>query len=251
MGITIDKAKEMLRVTTQKGIRTAVHPISRRYCVNHLDLHSTRLAGQFYVDWLSAGTKSLRQNVGAFVYSNGLFTECYSAESNKQEQATTSLREFCGDVGVPERLKSNRAPEFCGRNTNFHKVAHRKGINLTYAEPESKNQISPVDVEIREIRKRTQNKLQSIGMSRDDCGTFVCNTRQNSDNFYPKISSMAEPLNMSREKHPTYLSTVISTSMTLFGTMLASTMTSAMITEPSEGGSGFLIVWEAICVTGY
>jgi ribosomal protein S25 len=50
MGITIDKAKEMLRVTTQKGIRTAVHPISRRYRVNHLDLHSTRLAGQSYVD---------------------------------------------------------------------------------------------------------------------------------------------------------------------------------------------------------
>ena len=181
MGITIDKAKEMLRVTTQKGIRTAVHPISRRYRVNHLDLHSTRLAGQFYVDWLSAGTKSLRQNVGAFVYSNGLFTECYPAESNRQEPATTSLREFCEDVGVPERLKSDRAPEFCGRNTDFHKVARRKGINLTYAEPGSKNQISPIDIEIREIRKRTQNKLQSRKVPRrlwDFCMTHQTKLRQ-------------------------------------------------------------------------
>ena len=74
-------------------------------------------------------------------------------------------------------------------------------------------------------------------MSRDDCGTFVCNTRQNLDSFYPEISSMVEPLmNMSREKHPTYLSTVISTSMTLFGTMRALTMTSEMI-----GGSGTVV----------
>lgn len=181
MGVTLDKAKQMMTVTTQKGIRVAVHPITRRYRVNHLDLHSSRLAGQFYVDWLSAGTKSLRQNTGAFIYSNGLFTESYPAESNVQANATASLREFCEDVGVPEKLKSDRAPEFCGRNTDFHKVAKRKGIDLRYAEPGSKNQISPIDVEMREIRKRTDNKLKSKRAPRrlwDFCLTHQSKLRQ-------------------------------------------------------------------------
>lgn len=187
MNITLDKAKEMMRVTTQKGIRTAIHPITRRYRVNHLDLHSSRLAGQWYVDWLSAGTISLAQNRGAFIYSNGTFTEVYPSESNKQAPATTSLREFCEDVGVPEKLKSDRAPEFCGRNTEYHKVARRKGINLTYAEPERKNQISPIDVEIRELRKRTNNKLRTKRAPRrlwDYCAKHQAKLRQ----FLPRQS---------------------------------------------------------------
>ena len=166
MNIGMDKAKQMLRVTTQKGIRTAVHPITRRYRVDHLNLHSFRLAGQWYVDWLSAGTKSLSQNVGAFVYSNGTFTEVYPTASNQQIPANMTLNDFCNDVGVPHKLKSDRAPEFCGRSTAFLANAKKRGIDLTYAEPERKNQISPIDVEIREIRKRTHNKMKAKNVPR-------------------------------------------------------------------------------------
>ena len=62
LNIRLDKAKQMLRVTTQKGIRTAVHPIHRKYRVDHLDLHSSRIQGKWYVDWMSAKTKSIQQN---------------------------------------------------------------------------------------------------------------------------------------------------------------------------------------------
>ena len=161
MNIGIDKAKQMLKVTTQKGVRTAVHPITRRYRVDHLNLHSSKLAGQWYVDWISAGTKSLAQNIGAFVFTNGTFTEVYPAESNKQAPANMSLNDFCNDVGEPHKLKSDRAPEFCGRSTQFLHNAKKRGIDLTYSEPERKNQISPLDVEVREIRKRTHNKLKT------------------------------------------------------------------------------------------
>ena len=83
------KANKMMRVTTQrrefelccyyseKGIRTAVHPTRRRYRVDHLNLHSNKLKGQWYVDWNKDTYKSLDQKVGAFVYSNGTFTESY------------------------------------------------------------------------------------------------------------------------------------------------------------------------------
>ena len=43
MNISLEKDNQMMRVATQKGIRTA------------------RLAGKWYVDWISAGTKSLSQ----------------------------------------------------------------------------------------------------------------------------------------------------------------------------------------------
>ncbi len=42
MNIGLDKAKQMLKATTQKGIRTLVDPILRRYRINHLDLHDVR-----------------------------------------------------------------------------------------------------------------------------------------------------------------------------------------------------------------
>ena len=41
-GIGIDKAKQMLTVTTQKGIGTATHPIHKRYRLDHLNLHGDR-----------------------------------------------------------------------------------------------------------------------------------------------------------------------------------------------------------------
>ena len=161
MNVSLEKAKNMMRVTTQKGIRTAVHPIHRRYRVDHLNLHSEKLKGQWYVDWIKAKYKSLDQNVGAFVFSNGMFTESYPTEDNKAAKANATLIEFCQDVGVPEKMKSDRAGEFCGRNSEFLKTAKSKGIDLTYAEAERKNQIAPVDLEIREIRKLTHQKMVS------------------------------------------------------------------------------------------
>ena len=161
--VGLDKAKQMLRVTTQKGIRTAVHPIHRGYRVDHLDLHAARLKGTWYVDWMHARTKSLTQCTGAFVYSNGTFTKIYPTETHNAADAAQTLREFCSDVGIPEKLKSDRAPELCGRKSEFRKVAQKNGIDLTYAEPERKNQIWKLDLELRELKKRWHNKRRQKG----------------------------------------------------------------------------------------
>ena len=65
------------------------------------------------------------------------------------------LNDYCNVVSITEKLKSDKDPEFCGRNSEFLKYAKRKGIDLTYAEPKHKNRISPIDVDIRKLRKRT------------------------------------------------------------------------------------------------
>ena len=146
--IGLNKAKETLRVTTQKGVRTAQYPLTRRYRVDHLNLHRNYLRGKWYVDWMPSATKSITQCKGAFVYSNGTYPEVYPKEDNKMGSAAETLQSFCHDVGVPERLKSDRAPELCGRQSEFAKLAKRKRIDLSYAEPERATQIYQVDIAI-------------------------------------------------------------------------------------------------------
>ena len=80
---------------------------------------------------MTAATKSITQCTGAFVYTNGHFTEA----------ASTTLNDICSNVRTPEKLKSDRAPEFCGQDSAFLKNANKRGIDLTYSEPERKNQI--------------------------------------------------------------------------------------------------------------
>ena len=77
-----------------------------------------------------------------------------------------SLNYFCNYVGIPENIKIDRDPEFCGHNSEFMKSAKRKGIDLTYYEPERKKKIAPIDVDIRELRKRTHNKMNATNMKR-------------------------------------------------------------------------------------
>ena len=56
------------------------------------------------------------------------------------------LNDSCNDVGITYNLKSDKAPEFYGWNSEFLKSAKQKGMDLTYAEPELRNQIAPIDV---------------------------------------------------------------------------------------------------------
>jgi hypothetical protein len=44
-GIGLETAKRTLHVTTQRGVRTAIHSLHRRYCVDHLHLNRRRLNG--------------------------------------------------------------------------------------------------------------------------------------------------------------------------------------------------------------
>ena len=69
--------------------------------VDHLDLHEARLAGKLYVNWISAGTRFLAQNAGAFVFSDRTFTEVYPSKSKQKVPANMYLNDFCNDVGIP------------------------------------------------------------------------------------------------------------------------------------------------------
>ena len=115
------------------------------------------------------------------MFSDETFTKVYLSEYKQQMPANMSLNDFCNDVGITENLKSDRTPEFSGKNSEFLKYFKQKGIELSYAEPERKNQISPIDVEIREPRKRTHKKMKATNTPRrlwDNCLVHQANIRQ-------------------------------------------------------------------------
>ena len=112
-----------------------MYPITRRYRVYHLDLHTATLSGKWYVEWILASIKLLSQNAGAFVFSDVNFTKVYLSDSKQQMPANMSSNDFCKYVGIPENLKSDKAPEFYGRHSEFLKSAKLKGIYFSYAAP--------------------------------------------------------------------------------------------------------------------
>ena len=118
MKIGLEKAKQMMRAPKHKGTQTALHPTTRRYRVDNLYIHVSRLAGKWYVDCISAGTTSLAQNATAFFYSDETFTKVYPSEYKQQMPANISLNDFCNSVGNPENHKSDWTQISVGRTLN-------------------------------------------------------------------------------------------------------------------------------------
>ena len=60
--IGIEKAKEKLRVTRQKGIRHYVHTLHQRYRAYHMQLNRKRFNTQFSTDHVLEILKYLEEN---------------------------------------------------------------------------------------------------------------------------------------------------------------------------------------------
>jgi len=156
--IGLETAKNTLRVTTQKGIRQSVHPITRRVRVDHLHLHRERLRGTWYVDTMQAKVTSLRGNKCANIFTNGKFTKVVPMES--RAASGRSLGDFIDDVGVPEKLVTDGASEFTGKNTEFVKTARRNGTLLHTTEQGRKNQNHAAEREIGILANRWKLRMR-------------------------------------------------------------------------------------------
>jgi Reverse transcriptase (RNA-dependent DNA polymerase) len=155
--IGIQTAKDTIQVTTQRGIRTAIHPMTRRVRVDHLHLHRNRLKGTWYADTLLSKVKSKLGNTCANVYTQGKFTRAIPMTSRKD--AGKSLIDFTDDVGIPERLVTDGATEFTGRHTEFVKEARRMRIILHTTEQGRKNQNHAAEREIGFLAKRWKLRM--------------------------------------------------------------------------------------------
>jgi hypothetical protein len=156
--IGLQMAKDTLDATTQHGVRTAVHPMSRQLRVDHLHLHRPRLKGMWFLDTMIAKVKSLLGNKCANVFTNGKFTKVVPMTSHKE--AAESLIDFTDHVGIPEMLMMDGVTEFTGGHTDFIKQARRMRIKLHMAEQGRKNQNHVAEQEIGFLAKRWKLRMQ-------------------------------------------------------------------------------------------
>ena len=157
----IETAQRTLKTTTQRGVRHAIHPLHRRYRVDHLNLHKRRLADTFYMDTLFSKVKSLNGNTCAQLITNGSFTRVYPMESKSSYNIAQQLNEFVDDVGIPGTLICDFATEQTGKHTDVHKVIRRNNIRLLPAEKgRGTTQNHRAETEIREIKNKWKNRMR-------------------------------------------------------------------------------------------
>lgn len=148
-----ERAKATLKATTQRGTRSAILPLSRRYKADRM-FNVRRLAGKFATDTLWATTKSIHGHVASQVYSHKCgFNAVYNIRAATGEEIGFTARDFIHDFGAPEHLTSDGAMAQTGPNTLFTKTIRRAEIHHRVSAPRRPNE-NPAEGSIRELKKR-------------------------------------------------------------------------------------------------
>jgi hypothetical protein len=148
--IGLQTAKDTIRVTTQRGIRSSVLPLSRRYR-SDMYFNQKRLKIACYSDTMFGRCKSLAQNTAAqvFVLANGAI-DCYPMSS--KAQAGDALGQFITDWGAPNHMTVDGSGEQTGPNSKFQKLCRKHEIPLQIGEP-NRHQ-NPCEPHIGAVRKK-------------------------------------------------------------------------------------------------
>jgi Reverse transcriptase (RNA-dependent DNA polymerase) len=189
-GISIPRAQRTLRVTTQRGVRSAILPISRRYRADRM-FSVKRLNGKFATDTAYGKVKSLRGNVGSQVFSHKCgFKVCYPLQKVNGNSVGDSLTQFISDYGAPERLTFDGASVQTGPKTRFMDAIRRYEIKYHVSGPRRPNE-NPAEQGIHDLKKRWYRLMlkKKVPPRLWDYGfTWVCET----DNVCANMSRHAD-----------------------------------------------------------
>ena len=132
--IGLETVQWTLWVTTQHGVRSAIHPLNHRYRADHLHFHHCWLNSTFYTVGLRSKVTSLRGNLHAQVYTNGEFIMVYLIPNKSQVGGT--LR----SLGILDGLITDLAGDQTGDQTEFLRQIWQSNIWLHHMEKGHKNQ---------------------------------------------------------------------------------------------------------------
>jgi hypothetical protein len=152
-GIGIQRARATLTATTQRGTRSAILPLSRRYRADrmfqkrHLNLKISSDTGYFKA-------KSLHGNIASQIYFHKSgFAACYHVPKVDDERIGPTLPNFIDEYGIPEELTVDGAAVQIGQHTKFMDAIKRNQINYHVSHPRRPNE-NPAEGGIREIKRR-------------------------------------------------------------------------------------------------
>ena len=150
-GIGLKQAKQTVKATTQRGVRSALLPLSRRYRADRM-FELKRLRQDMYTDTLDGRCKSMDGNRYGQVFANkSFFAAIYPMDT--KSKCGDALREFCNDYGAPRSLTFDGSREQTRPGTEFMKIIRKNDIPFRIIEPERHNQNRAEGV-IRELRKK-------------------------------------------------------------------------------------------------
>jgi hypothetical protein len=122
-------AHKTIQVTTQLIMRHATHLLCQRYWTDLLSLNHEQMNEEFHSDTLFSKYESYSKNTCAQVFTTQSgFVIIYpmTSKSRCAEVLTTLVQ----DVGIPNTLFCDNAPETVGPETNFRKTTNYYKIKL-------------------------------------------------------------------------------------------------------------------------
>mgnify|MGYP003326537431 FL=1 len=152
-GIGPLRAHATLRATTQRGVRSAILPISRRYRADRF-INTRTLQGKFATDTLWMTPRTIAGNIASQVYSHKCgFAASYHMHSADGDSVGYTLSSFIHDYGKPSHLTFDGIPTQTGANTSFMKTIRRAQILYHVSQPYTPRE-NPAEGSIREIKRR-------------------------------------------------------------------------------------------------
>jgi hypothetical protein len=136
-GIGLDTALRTLTRTTQRGIRTFIHPTDRRLNTNkpHLAFPMMRRK-KFYTDTMFSKIVSLRKNKCAQVWTDGAGYSLFYPMSSKASAYLTISRMTHDLQGIPEVIVSDGAKEETSREwkAEINRIKSRHHVTEPYSQ---------------------------------------------------------------------------------------------------------------------
>jgi len=153
-----DLARKTLLCTTQKGVRTTLYPVERRFRTRQAQLRYRQLSGRhgtFYTDTFFASVPTLNGSSMAQLYINDL-SFCKVYPMKKKSDVPDTLSTFIHDVGIPHKIHSDAAKEIM--QGNFKELCKEYHIPNSFTEPHSPWQ-NCAEGGIRELKRRVHRKM--------------------------------------------------------------------------------------------
>ena len=169
--IGLKRAKATLKCTTQEGIRSALHPLTRRYRTDLMQSKYRRLNTEFYTDTVFTKIKSLNQCTCFQLWTDGNGF-IYVDPLRSKKDIVNSLNNVVENVGIPRKIISDGASEEVGENSRFHKRVRYLNIATHRTEPYSQwqnraeNSVGKLKArwKRRMVRRRVPSRVWDYGL---------------------------------------------------------------------------------------
>ena len=159
-GVGLDTAKRTLQVTTQSGIRNVLAPGEKKVRQKLDHLAFPNLSGKWYTDTMFSKTKSIRGHLVAQVFTNGRGSDHFYPMTGKGMAGPDALMPFVREVGIPQTIVTDNAPEEIGGE--FGKICRKFRIKQEQTVPYSpwsnlaESTIRELKVKIRRTLRRSK-----------------------------------------------------------------------------------------------